>query len=177
MTKQFESDLIEIFGKENIKKGKIKQPEKPTKQNEQNKKILEIFQKYNSEKNNELDVYQLTKYFENEWKIHLTEETIKFHCGQTFLEKSNKVQEKEFIQFHKYITQNIEEIKKETTHDIFSEFENQFLKENKIEMQSRYLDKNNFIFETNEKIHSSNYQLELNNNSIDNYHFFSDFLN
>ena len=144
--------IIEIFGKENINqttKPKIEQ--KQTKINDAQKKILEIFDKYDSEQTGEIDIYQLQRYFLNEWKVQLSEDTIKYHCNQTFSEKANKIQKKEFISFHKYVSGNIEEIKKETVDDIYETFENQYLSTSTVDQHSRYLDRNLFIISNEEK--------------------------
>ena len=42
--------------------------------------------------------------------MYLREETIKYHCSQTFLQKPYKVRRNEFIAFDKYVNASKEEI-------------------------------------------------------------------
>ncbi|ELP86642.1 hypothetical protein EIN_092070 [Entamoeba invadens IP1] len=142
------------------------EPAQPTKTSEENMKILQIFdvrlyyffysttnlhlivsyrnnrKTYDVEQNKELDVYQLKKYFEKEWKVCLPEEAIKYHCGQTFLEKAYKVQRHEFVAFHKYVAANKNEIQSEKIQNIFEGFEAQFSESSSLEAEYKYLDKN-----------------------------------
>lgn len=104
-------DLAEIFEADSTRNDQqAPLPAQPKKMNEANLRIMALFDQYDTEKSNELDVYQLRKYMEKEWKVSLSEESIKYHCGQTFLRKAYKVQRGEFIAFHKYIGTNIAEI-------------------------------------------------------------------
>ncbi|ELP90849.1 hypothetical protein EIN_359320 [Entamoeba invadens IP1] len=129
----------------------------PIQKTETSLKILSKFDLYDTENNKELDVYQLRKYIEGEWKICLSEESIKYHCGQNFLEKAYKVQRNEFIAFHKYITANLEEIKKENTQSDLEVFESQFTEDSPVDSQYKLLDKNCFVIEKLDKFHSIMY--------------------
>lgn len=104
-------EIAEIF-EIDITKREEQTPAKPAvkKVSEQQQKILQLFDQFDTEHTKELDVYQLKKYIEKEWKVSLTEESIKYHCGQMFLEKAYKVQRSEFMGFHKYFSANITEI-------------------------------------------------------------------
>ncbi|EDR26098.1 hypothetical protein EDI_023820 [Entamoeba dispar SAW760] len=152
------SDLEEIFeidiNTKEVKKKEENETKKPKKMNEQNQKILQKFDSYDTEHNGELDVYQLKKYIEKEFNISLTEETIKYHCGQTFLQKAYKVQRSEFIAFHKYITSNLNEMIKEKTGNIFNSFENQFADKTGVDIQYKYLDRNIFTISSFDKPHA-----------------------
>ncbi|EDR23763.1 hypothetical protein EDI_124660, partial [Entamoeba dispar SAW760] len=163
----FEIDVTkkEIIEKEKTQKG-------PKKMNEENLKILQKFDSYDTEHSKELDVFQLKKYIEKEFNISLNEETIKYHCGQTFLEKAYKVQRNEFIAFHKYIISNINEISKEKTNSIFDEFENQFRDKGGADFKCKYLDRNAFVISNNEKPHLLKNSLEKPQEINDTYHSF-----
>ncbi|KAL7715469.1 C2 DOCK-type domain-containing protein [Entamoeba marina] len=148
------ADVKMIFERDFEKFKEVAPPVKSKiKKNETNQKILSKFKEYDTESSGELDVYQIKKYINFEWKVCLTEETIKYHCSQTFLEKAYKVQESEFIAFHKYIAANIQEITKEQTVPVFDTFEQQFADKSGVEFQSKFLDRNMFLIHNDEKPH------------------------
>ncbi|ELP90291.1 hypothetical protein EIN_504470 [Entamoeba invadens IP1] len=165
------SDLKDIFEMDLTKKEPTPQKAvENTKMTGQNKEILMKFELYDTEHTRELDVYQLKKYIQREWGVCLSEETIKYHCGQTFLEKAYKVQYTEFIAFHKYIAANIEEIRKENTESVFDTFEKQFADTPGVDIQFKYLDKNLFVINNFEKPHALVSMKQKQPNATDKYH-------
>ncbi|KAL7718856.1 C2 DOCK-type domain-containing protein [Entamoeba marina] len=150
---KFKSDVKMIFERDFEKVKEVAPPpvRSNVKKNETNQKILSKNMTLNALVN--LMFIKLKKYINFEWKVCLTEETIKYHCSQTFLEKAYKVQESEFIAFHKYIAANIQEITKEQTVPVFDAFERQFADKSGVEFQSKFLDRNMFLIHNDEKPH------------------------
>ena len=120
-----------------------------------NQQIMDLFDKYDLEMIEELDVFQLRKYFKSEWNINLTEDIIRSHLSENLLEKPDRVSKNEFNAFHKYVTQNIEEIKKQETKNCFEIFHNQFDKERTNGMNEKHcqIQRKHFIIEQMEKPH------------------------
>ncbi|KAL7719360.1 hypothetical protein QTN25_003081 [Entamoeba marina] len=123
--------LNDVFGEPKLKHNQpisINQPKKKKNQTEEYVTSLFDFVKVDTEGNNELDVYQIRDAITvtiGKQDYNLTEAQIKELFNERFIDKNNKIPQKDFFEFQKYLKTNGEDLNKfkgqKNIYDLYSQ--------------------------------------------------------